>query len=91
MPNEIDALLDQIAAIDPDKAAHLRWIRPQTAESTLIELARTFLATRSAQAPLSGNPNATLLDLELGLDPDEPTVRLPPEADDDLAAMPNDD
>ena len=91
MSSELDALLEQIAVLDPDKAAHLRWIRPQASEATLVELATDFLATRAQQDQMGGNPNATLLDLGMGLDPDEPTVRLPPGAEDDQAAMTDDD
>lgn len=91
MPSELDELIDRIAAIDPDKAAHLRWIRPQSGEATLVEMARGYLATQATQGPLGGNPNATLLDLELGLDPDEPTVRLPPGAEENMATLSEDE
>lgn len=74
MATTIDALLDEVAAIDPEKAAYLRWVRPQLKDDGLITAARQFLASHPALAARrAAGPKETLLDLDLGLDPDEPT------------------
>lgn len=69
MSPEVEALLQQVAARDPDKAAYLRWVYPQLKDDGLAQAARQFL--ESAPTRRVAGPKETLL--EMDLDPDGPT------------------
>lgn len=73
MKTPVDALLEQVAAVDPEKARYLRWVRPQLGDAGVLEKGRAFLAERQP-APRSGwGARETLVDLDLSMDPDSPT------------------
>lgn len=74
MASTVDELLMAVALIDPEKAAHLRWVGPHLKEEGVIEAARKFLAANAVAARGgASNPRETLLDLDERFDPDEPT------------------
>ena len=74
MHSTLEALLDEVAKIDPEKAAHLRWVGPHLKEEGTIAAARQFLAANAGVARArSAGPREPLLEVDMGLDPDEPT------------------
>ena len=50
MHSTLEALLDEVAKIDPEKAAHLRWVGPHLKEEGTIAAARQFLAANAGVA-----------------------------------------
>lgn len=74
MKSPVDQLLDEVASYDPDKAAHLRWVRPQLGDEAVMERARAYLAERMSGPHGAGwGARDTLLEVDLGFDPDGPT------------------
>lgn len=74
----LDALLNLVRARDTDKAGQLERIRSSAGEPVAEALARDFLATPHPQASGRGETygvNATLVERDLGFDPDEPTQK----------------
>lgn len=84
MRDPVEVILDELAVVDPDKAAYLRWVRPQLGDEALLERARAALTSRlGMDQQLSRGPGETLLEAELGMDPDSPTGQFGVYTDDD--------
>ena len=82
MPPSLEALLADVAARDPDRAAYMRWVRPNLGDAAVERMATEFLAAPFAPRGLSPSdprswrsPNETLLDMDDWADPDEPTAQ----------------